>query len=470
MSFIQFLEKSVEGTNSYAPLSGIQDPDWPLGFFAWVQGMLLVMFLYHFFIYGQNKSRTFLFYSLYILALTIYFLFESPAIFLEPIRIPFIPVIYHQIHLLAYVFYISFIRELAETRITVPKWDKVLKFLVYFLLFYIVFIAVIGYFIGPSLLSTLASVALTILSIASITNAVILFKIKSPYIYFFILGTICYVIGANLALYASYTVPSEQIQNHLALSPSVYVQVGAVMEILFFALSIGSRIASIERDKNLSEIALLQKTLEASELKMTALRAQMNPHFVFNALNSVRSYIIKNDAEKASDYLAKFSKLIRRILKNSNKNSISLSEELETIKTYVQLEAIRIKGGFNFNLDLDENIVPEDIEVPALFLQPYIENAIWHGLSHKDGEKKLDLTIRQVDNNIELSLTDNGIGIMASSELNKNLGKTSVGTKITSDRIQSFYDDNASIQIRERDYDLEEEKGTEVKIILPINK
>ncbi|HRO70605.1 MAG TPA: histidine kinase, partial [Chitinophagaceae bacterium] len=146
------------------------------------------------------------------------------------------------------------------------------------------------------------------------------------------------------------------------------------------------------------------------ELEARALRAQMNPHFIFNSLNSIKSLINKNENEKAAEYLTTFSKLIRTLFLNSDNREVSLHEEIETCKLYAQIERMRFGDKVDFGFDIDQNIDLKDIRVPALIIQPFIENAIWHGLVPKEQGGRLLVTVRKNNGAIECIIDDNGIG------------------------------------------------------------
>ena len=140
------------------------------------------------------------------------------------------------------------------------------------------------------------------------------------------------------------------------------------------------RIQNLENEKR--ENALQQRT---TELEMQALRAQMNPHFIFNCLNAINHFILVNEVNTASDYLTKFSRLIRIVLDNSFRKNIFLSEELESLRLYIELEQIRFDHHFSFEISLKAVSDMDDIVIPPMLLQPFVENAIWHGLMYKDG-------------------------------------------------------------------------------------
>ncbi len=179
-------------------------------------------------------------------------------------------------------------------------------------------------------------------------------------------------------------------------------------------------------------------------LEQTMLRSQMNPHFLFNSLNSIKLYIINNEKKNAVHYLNKFSKLIRKILEASSLKEISLAEELETVELYMNIENIRFSNEINFNVSIDDDIDVNLVKIPSLILQPFLENALWHGLSSKEGEKKIDLTVSKGnDNFIDISITDNGVGREASEIIKKRkvLKRKSVGIEITKERLANFSKD-----------------------------
>ncbi len=151
--------------------------------------------------------------------------------------------------------------------------------------------------------------------------------------------------------------------------------------------------------------------------KMQALRAQMNPHFIFNCLSSINNFVLKNETEAASDYLTKFSRLIRTVLNNSKRSFIPLEDELEMVRLYLEMESLRFKGSFTYRIDRDEKIEPSTIFIPPLLIQPFVENAIWHGLLHKaDPGGRLDISVKVEKNILICIIEDNGVGRSFSPE------------------------------------------------------
>ena len=131
------------------------------------------------------------------------------------------------------------------------------------------------------------------------------------------------------------------------------------------------------------QLQKLESQKQLSELEMQALRAQMNPHFIFNCLSSINRFILKNETEEASDYLTKFSRLIRMVLNNSKKAFISLGRRTGKLRLYLDMERLRFKNSFDYSITYKNSVDVENIFIPPLLLQPFAENAIWHGLMHK---------------------------------------------------------------------------------------
>jgi len=194
------------------------------------------------------------------------------------------------------------------------------------------------------------------------------------------------------------------------------------------------RIRQIRKKERL-ESGFLKKL---AEMEMQALRAQMNPHFIFNSLNSINNFILKSETEAASDFLTKFSRLVRQVLNNSKEKLISLDEELVALNLYLELEQLRFEGRFDFEIRSGGRIDAESILVPPLLLQPYVENAIWHGLMHKDGPGKVTIDIELDGQRLRFGIEDDGIGRKKAEEFKSRYGvkKQSMGMNITKNRIE----------------------------------
>jgi len=210
------------------------------------------------------------------------------------------------------------------------------------------------------------------------------------------------------------------------------------------------------------------------EIEMRALRAQMNPHFIFNCLGSINRYIVKSDTKTASNYLTKFSKLIRLILDNSASNHISLDVEIQTLQLYLDMESLRFDHGFDYEIQKDENLQEANIFLPSMLIQPYVENAIWHGLLQKEEKGKLWVRFERINGHtLQAEIEDNGIGRQRAAAL-KSKGTVkhkSYGMQINSDRIQiinHLYKLNNSITIHDLVNDRGEAMGTKIILNLPI--
>jgi ligand-binding sensor domain-containing protein/putative methionine-R-sulfoxide reductase with GAF domain len=193
-----------------------------------------------------------------------------------------------------------------------------------------------------------------------------------------------------------------------------------------------------EEEKRQAQEELQYMQQRAVETEMLALRAQMNPHFMFNSLNSINNFILKNDTDKASEYLTRFSQLMRMILDNSRQEWVLLENELKALQLYMELEAVRLKNIFAYSVSIDQNIQIASLQVPPMIIQPYIENAIWHGLLHRQEHGGLlQLTISNHDNCLQIMIEDNGIGRKESAQMkSKYQGhKKSHGMQITAERI-----------------------------------
>ena len=217
----------------------------------------------------------------------------------------------------------------------------------------------------------------------------------------------------------------------------------------------------------------LQSNRKQGELQQQSLRAQMNPHFLFNSLNSINRFILQNNKSQASEYLTKFSKLVRFILQNSEAELIPLDNEIESLKLYLELEVLRFEYHFEYKISVDENIETDVTKVPPLIIQPYVENAIWHGLMHKEEIGQLDIELSQENKFLFIRITDNGIGRKKAAEL---LSKSatrhkSMGLKITEQRIAVMHrssEKKPSITINDLVNPDGSAAGTEVIMQIPL--
>lgn len=232
-------------------------------------------------------------------------------------------------------------------------------------------------------------------------------------------------------------------------------------------------------DKIQAEQLTRQKEFEVQQLnqqlihsEVVALRSQMNPHFIFNSLNSINSFILKNDPDNASGYLTKFSRLMRMILDNSRNEWVLLENELKALELYIELEALRFDNAFTYNIEVTKDIDIENVLMPPLLIQPYVENAIWHGLLHRKLLKgKLDIRFWKNDDKLYIEIEDNGVGREEAKRLKSKTATTqkSHGMKITAERIaiaNKVYNVNATVKITDLHNETDNQTGTRVLLTL----
>ncbi|PHR90606.1 MAG: sensor histidine kinase [Leeuwenhoekiella sp.] len=220
----------------------------------------------------------------------------------------------------------------------------------------------------------------------------------------------------------------------------------------------------------------LKNQREQLKAEQKLMRSQMNPHFIFNALLSIRIYLQNHNVEEAINYLGQFAQLIRSILSSSLAKENTLQEELETMQLYINIENIRFCNEIETQLDIDDSLNLDQVKIPALILQPFVENALWHGLQAKEGPKKLKIEVHKTNEKfVNITITDNGIGRARTMNLPKdkrNTQKKSIGIDLTLERLQAFsknLDHNYRLEIIDL-YDADQQAtGTKVRLDLPLS-
>lgn len=236
-----------------------------------------------------------------------------------------------------------------------------------------------------------------------------------------------------------------------------YVLQGSIILVLVFLLFIVKAWYSIKK-KN-------------KKIALQSLRREMNPHFIFNSLNSVNQFIAQNNELEANKYLSSYSRLMRNIMENSNKDFTPLSTELEQLKEYLDLEHMRFNDKFIYEIEIDESLDTDRVSVPNMLIQPHLENAIWHGLRYKESDGILKLSVKADGNYLSVVIEDNGIGLKKSSELKTRHQKEhrSRGLTNTYERIHllnSLYNTCITMKITEKEG---EDTGVVVLIKFPLN-
>jgi signal transduction histidine kinase len=329
---------------------------------------------------------------------------------------------------------------------------------------------------------------------------------QTPIKSYLITGAACFIILVYVPLFTNFFIPFSNGNPPISAIVNLtmfWVFLGLTLESICFAFALAYRSRLIEIEKNQMqiqyaktlEVELAKRTEEVkqqdkimeeqrfkqlesvfeqrlAETEMAALRAQMNPHFIFNCLNSIKLYTLENDSVTASEYLSKFSRLIRMVLENSRSEKITLDNELETLRLYIDMEAMRFKDKVKYKMTIEKEIDPQFVEIPPLLLQPYVENAIWHGLMHREGGGMIQIEVTQPEDNLlRVIIADNGIGRKAAEDLKSKSAtkQKSLGLKMTTDRIELInqrFQNHTQVQI----IDLENTEGVALgtKIIVEI--
>jgi sensor histidine kinase YesM len=482
------------------------------GFTIFVSGILFTLSTYHFMLYFQHKNKAYLFYALYTFFVLLHSYYRADYFFVNEIMNPLTPHIkffhasikwsYSTLYLL---FAISFI-DLHKYNLI---WDIRIKTTIQFSVFFIVATSILSYFLNSQKYTEYAFnfFFMPILFVFFIIVLVLIRKVKMITKNYLFVGFVVFFV---LAI-------TTQILDFIGYSYRIIFYTGIVFEATLFALGLGAKQRSVlvekntaqrklikehKRNLNLKEqieiqldnevdnktkeiIALTKRKEEEHKkklaldyskktlnLRMKALQTQMNPHFLFNSLNSIKHFIIKNKKEDASFYLSKLSKLIRKILDNSQLKEISLEEELDIMELYLKVENIRLDKQIRLEVDIVEGFDTEKVKIPPMVLQPFIENAIWHGLALKKGEKEILIRVIKKPISIQITITDNGIGRERAAILKaaKLIEKKSLGIELTRQRLEAFteyFPNKATIKFKDLYNKKNQPIGTSVHIEIP---
>lgn len=490
------------------------------GFGFFVVSVLFYLFVFFLIQFFQHKKRFYLFYALYALITGLTLIKYMEGVFLSdfthsPAGRTFVRWFHYPAQWMASILFILFIAEIMGFKKDHPKFVKFVHWgylglaPIYFSLWAVYLFNPRSYLIDYCE----AFVLLPMNLIAFVWGFCLVLKQKRIIKW--------YILSGMSSLFVSYFIISlYSIKANTANTETLYIfYIGVLLESLLFALAIGLEQKMLYKEKahvqkkyidqlkenhtikesinralsdelvqtraeieGLSSEAQKERTEKLSiklenkfaQLRLEALRSQMNPHFIFNALNSIKSYFIENNQEKAIYYLGRFSKLIRGILESSRKDLITLEEELDIIKMYVEIESDRFKNGMEYTFELDGSVQTDRLLVPSLLLQPFIENAIWHGLSTKKGKKRLGLKVEIVEpsNDLQITIADNGIGRRASRIRNSQnpLKSQSLGLTIIKDRLDFYskkYDGDFHFSVEDLADGSGKALGTKVVVALP---
>ncbi|MEO6837291.1 MAG: histidine kinase [Ginsengibacter sp.] len=279
------------------------------------------------------------------------------------------------------------------------------------------------------------------------------------------------------------SVPIKYEEEVIGVIDSEHSQIGFFNEkhlqsISTIANLMAGKIKSIESDRQLrnQKAQLDNVSKQVIELQLAALRSQMNPHFIFNALNSIKKFVITNDAENADKYLVKFAKLIRSILDNSRSGTITVQKEIDTLTLYLGLEKLRFGEKLNYHIHADTSLLESNVLLPTMIVQPFVENAILHGIMHKESNGEVLICFKDHESYSEIIIKDDGVGRKLSLELNPDVKEkhTPLGINVTTQRLVSLKTSPeipAGIEINDLENPDGTSAGTSVKIFVPkLNK
>ncbi len=416
-------------------------------------GLVIIVLLFSLSAFIIQKRKEYLFYSFYLFALLVYF--ARRPFGLDDSLFGQIPLVEYMIHqefqVLINLCYTLFAKHFLSTQRDYPALDKVINGVVITLGIFILVDTLLIYSYEFGLHLLMMDIQRYFMATFGILGAIyLLVKRKSNLVFFIVIGSFSYTIGALATLF---------------LVDNNYMLLGGSIEIFVFTLGLGYKSRGILMDN-----ARIQQ--EVLQVEMRALRAQMNPHFIFNSLGSIQHLIRRDQKPEALQYLSKFSQLLRQILDSSNHSSVSLKEEIELLENYIELESLRFDGRFTYELRVDESLDVYNLEIPILLIQPHVENAILHGLLPKKGEARLEVNFEDYGNQIRCTVQDNGIGRQKSSELKSARGVThqSRGLSIVAERVSNLHDkegDQQLIQITDIANEQNEAAGTRVSILIP---
>ena len=428
-------------------------------------GMFLIMFIYIFIKWLYQKDVAYLYYAITIVFAAAFFVSnyqeeENNLVYFT--ESPLINYLLSDFFLfISLVAYWQFVRHFLYIDTAIPKLSAFIQRVSYAIAAF----AVISLFyafayknlMGIGFIDSVAGVAIIIGGIYVFFS---IRKIRSRLRNFIYGGMLCLIFFSSLAsLYEALKGTSWEIFKNLSGSMPL-VMIGKIGEMLFFTFGLAYR----------NKLEMQEQTdlrLQMANAEMKALRAQMNPHFIFNCMHIIDAYIFKQQPDNASRFLNKFSNLIRQVLENSSQPMISLQKELDSLTLFTELEQERYDNSFDVSLDVSQKLLNDNYKIPPLLIQPYVENAILHGLRHKKVERgMLKISLEATALDILITIADNGIGRTAAQKIKELNGvqHTSMALELTRQRL-NMLPQKGTVEITDH-FDANT-AGTSVQIHLP---
>ncbi|NLO71490.1 MAG: histidine kinase [Porphyromonadaceae bacterium] len=466
--------------------------------------ILIIFFVIALMVYFTNREKLFKYYSLYCFFTLLYVLFKfdfGPNIYYEIVKSAnhsyefVVQLIYHAFYLLFGLLFL----QLAKFK---PKLNRFIERYAYILLL----VALLLFFTGflKSIPKTFyrdffSFVFLPVhLGFAFFIIGLVI-KVKSHSKYYFIIGSLLYIIFGMYAYIVSY---NRHLYSGTNLEPIDFFYIAIVLECFVFSYGLAIFVRKLYEEKQLvqSELAEAQQQVqirleerielqekekqllikenhkqelitEVLNLQQKVIRSQINSHFIFNVLNSIKLFIMENDVEKAYFFLNRFAKFIRHVLDNSLNEYISLKDELENMDLYLSIEKMRFSDKFTYEINIHPDVKLSDFRFPALLLQPFVENALWHGLMTVEKDAVLKIDVEDNGENVAIIIDDNGIGYNASLAKKTNNSHKSLGLTLINERIDHFNRRSANSHIAYEIIDKEEKKiGKGTRVVVNIQK
>lgn len=448
------------------------------------QGAVCLMLLFMLLIYVQNRDKVYLYYSLYMLGIMLYlsstiqtniyvnYIFREFPVLGMYLNFP--------IQLLFYIAYNKFADSFLDLKTTDPWLHR--RIFQMNLTFAGILIATVIYQVTTANALTVGRVWAGVSTLMIAAYSFIIYRLitvnRTPYARFLIVGMTIFMVAAVTCM-----VLVNFIRPAMTISPYNILEIGFFFEILSFSMGLGYKmwqtnqerqriqdayIGELKRNEAIiqeanhqleqkirertSEVIRKNRQIEDERKKqitseyerrlamaeMSALRAQMNPHFMFNSMNTLEAFILEKQEDEASSFLNKFSKLLRLVLENSRQLLVSIEKDMKALELYVQLEQVRYDNRFSYAIKIDPELIDASYSIPPLIIQPFVENAIVHGLFNKRGKGSLEVELQLTGDKIYCRVEDDGIGREMAQEIRKKNKPhhKSLGLKMTSERIE----------------------------------
>ncbi len=423
-------------------------------------------------VYFNNREKTYMYYALYTLTLSVYVFSKASVpdkigkLYYDGVHYVFnyfIQIIFHCFYILFGIHFLNIPQYLPRLQ------KKVYTYLIIlFGLSFVYYGLVLGGYFSVSQYAFYFQ--LIFIPIHLVVAFYIIYRARNTqnqFNIFFLVGTLAFIFFGIIATIESPKIPSKSADD---IMPITYFYIGVIIEATAFMLGLGLRIRNVYLEKlnvqkQLSDTQVklnleIQEKLRLKEeafekitqdniikelemnlykLQNNVMRSQMNSHFLFNVLNSIKAFVIENNTTEAVSYLNKFAKFIRKVLDGSMQETSSLAEELKILKLYLEIENVRLANKLDYRFEVEEYLNLHSIKIPSFLLQPFVENAIWQGLADLDKDKVLEVKVFGDDNSVQILILDNGLGYEKSLEIKSEVSRQkSYGLVLVNERIKQF--------------------------------